>query len=155
MLEKLGRFLLLLVVGFLAVFVLGSAVPAQAAQAVLDDISKPWKGDFEHMLKRRRMRALVVYNKLFYFLDGAKQRGASYEALKNFETYINKKYKLKTRKMHVVFIPVTRDRLLPALEEGLGDIAVANLTGYSEVAELPDKMWGKTFSSHRALTTPI
>jgi membrane-bound lytic murein transglycosylase MltF len=138
MLEKLGRCLLVLVVGFLAVFALGSGTPAHAAQAVLDDISKPWKGDFEDMLKRRKMRALVVYNKLFYFLDGATQRGASYEALKNFEDYINKKYKLKTRKMHVVFIPVTRDRLLPALREGLGDIAVANLTITGERQQMVD-----------------
>jgi len=80
------------------------------------------------MLKRRKARALVVYNDLLYFLDGATQRGATYEALKLFEDFINKKYKLKTRKFHVIYIPVTRDQLIPALKKGLGDLAAANLT---------------------------
>ncbi len=108
---------------------LGSGAPAYSAQEVLDRISQEaWKGDFKAMLERRKIRALVVYNKLMYFLDGATQRGASYDGLKLFEAYINKKYKLKTRTLNVVFIPVPRDRLLPALQEGLGDIAAANLT---------------------------
>jgi membrane-bound lytic murein transglycosylase MltF len=114
--------------GCLATLLLGSGAPAYSAQEVLDHVSEPWKGDFKAMLERRKIRALVVYNKLMYFLDGATQRGASHDALKLFEQYINGKYKLKTRKLNVVFIPVPRDRLLPALQEGLGDIAVANLT---------------------------
>jgi membrane-bound lytic murein transglycosylase MltF len=36
--------------------------------------------------------------------------------------------KTKNLKFHVVFIPVTRDELIPSLLNGLGDIAVANLT---------------------------
>ncbi len=115
--------------GLLAILMLGSGAPAYSAQEMLDRISqKTWKGDFKAMLERRKIRALVVYNKLMYFLDGATQRGASYDGLKQFEAYINEKYKLNIRKLHVVFIPVPRDRLLPALQEGLGDIAAANLT---------------------------
>ncbi len=118
-----------MIAGVLAILMLGSGTPAYSAQDVLDNISQQaWKGDFKAMLERRKIRALVVYNKLMYFLDGATQRGASYDGLKLFEAYINKKYKLNTRKLNVVFIPVPRDRLLPALQEGLGDIAVANLT---------------------------
>ncbi len=40
--------------------------------------------------------------------------------------------------MHVLLIPVPRDRLLPGLAEGLGDIAVANLTITPERRELVD-----------------
>jgi membrane-bound lytic murein transglycosylase MltF len=122
------RFHRSLIAGFLAVLMLSSGAPAYSAQEVLDHLSEPWKGDFKAMLERRKIRALVVYNKLMYFLDGATQRGATYDGLKLFEKYINEKYKLKTRKLDVVFIPVPRDRLLPALREGLGDIAAANLT---------------------------
>ncbi len=123
------RFHRSIIAGFLAILMLGSGTPAYSAQEVLDSISqKVWKGDFKEMLERRKIRVLVVYNKLMYFLDGATQRGASYDGLKLFEAYVNEKYKLKTRKLHVVFIPVPRDRLLPALQEGLGDIAAANLT---------------------------
>ena len=85
-------------------------------------------GDFDEMAKRRSIRALVPYSKTFYFLDGPDQRGLEYELLKEFEKYINKQLKTKTLKIHVVVIPTARDRLLPALAEGLGDIAAGNLT---------------------------
>lgn len=32
-------------------------------------LAKPWTGDFDGMVKRRVIRALVVYSKPFYFLD--------------------------------------------------------------------------------------
>ena len=80
------------------------------------------------MVVRRTIRALVVYSKTFYFLDGAQQRGLSYELLKEFETFVNRQYKTGTLKIRVIIIPVARDELLPALVEGRGDLAVANLT---------------------------
>ena len=89
---------------------------------------KPWIGDFDGMAKRRIIRALVVYSKTFYFLDQGRQRGATYELLKQFEKLINKKLKTKTLKFRVLFIPVRRDQLIPWLIDGRGDIAAANLT---------------------------
>ena len=89
---------------------------------------KKMVGDFDEMVQHRRIRALVTYSKTFYFLDRGRQYGLSYEALKAFENFVNKKLKTKTLEFHVVFIPVSRDELLPSLLNGLGDIAVANLT---------------------------
>ena len=89
---------------------------------------KPWIGDFDGMAKRRVIRALVVYSKTFYFLDQGRQRGATYELLKQFEKLINQKLKTKTLKFRVLFIPVRRDQLIPWLVDGRGDIAAANLT---------------------------
>jgi len=89
---------------------------------------KPWIGDFDEMAKRRTIRALVVYSKTFYFLDQGRQRGATYELLKQFEKLINQKLKTKTLKLRILFIPVRRDQLIPWLIEGRGDIAAANLT---------------------------
>ena len=89
---------------------------------------KPWIGDFDGMAKRRMIRALVVYSKTFYFLDQGRQRGATYELLKQFEKLINKRLKTKTLKLRVLFIPVRRDQLIPWLMDGRGDIAAANLT---------------------------
>jgi len=89
---------------------------------------KKMVGDFDEMVQHRRIRALVTYSKTFYFLDRGRQYGLSYEALKAFEKFVNKKLKTKTLKFHVVFIPVSRDELLPSLLKGFGDIAVANLT---------------------------
>jgi membrane-bound lytic murein transglycosylase MltF len=70
----------------------------------------------------------VPYSKTFYFLDGADQRGLTYELLREFEKYINKKLRKKTLRIQLVVIPTKRDRLLPALVEGVGDIAAGNLT---------------------------
>ncbi|MCM3906019.1 MAG: lytic transglycosylase F [Pyrinomonadaceae bacterium] len=93
-----------------------------------DEQNKPWKGDFDGMAERRVIRALVVYSRTFYFVDGAEQHGSTYEGLKEFENVINKQLDTKALKIHVAFIPVTREQLLPALIEGRGDIAAANLT---------------------------
>jgi membrane-bound lytic murein transglycosylase MltF len=91
-------------------------------------LHKKMLGDFDEMVQHRRIRALVTYSKTFYFLDRGRQYGLSYESLKSFEKFVNKKLKTKTLKFHVVFIPVSRDELIPSLLNGLGDIAVANLT---------------------------
>jgi membrane-bound lytic murein transglycosylase MltF len=80
------------------------------------------------MAEKRQIRVLVVYSKTFYFLDRGRQRGISYDLLKEFEKFVNKKLKTKTLKVNLVFIPVRRDELIPGLVKGLGDMAVANLT---------------------------
>jgi membrane-bound lytic murein transglycosylase MltF len=85
-------------------------------------------GDFDKMVQHHTIRALVVYSKTFYFLDRGRQYGISYDALREFEKFVNKKLKTKTLKIQVVFIPVSRDELIPSLVNGLGDIATANLT---------------------------
>ncbi|HEV7476067.1 MAG TPA: lytic transglycosylase F [Pyrinomonadaceae bacterium] len=93
-----------------------------------EEQNKPWKGDFDGMAERRVVRALVVYSRMLYFLDGAEQHGVTYDTLKEFENVINKQLDTKALKIHVAFIPVTRDQLQPALLGGRGDIAAANLT---------------------------
>jgi membrane-bound lytic murein transglycosylase MltF len=105
-----------------------SAAETESTQenALLEN--KPWIGDYDGMAENRTIRVLVVYSKTFYFLDRGRQRGISYDLLKEFEKFVNKKLKTKTLKVHVVFVPVRRDQLIPGLVKGLGDMAVANLT---------------------------
>ena len=95
-------------------------------------------GDFDEMNKRHVIRALVVYNDMLYFFDQGQARGASYEGLKLFEKFINKKLKKGTVKIRVVFVPTTRDRLFTDLVEGRGDLAAANLTITPERLKLVD-----------------
>jgi membrane-bound lytic murein transglycosylase MltF len=57
------------------------------------ELGKKWSGDFDGMAERHLIRALVPPSKTFYFLDGADQRGLTYELLKEFETYLNKQLK--------------------------------------------------------------
>ncbi len=94
----------------------------------LERVQRKWTGDLDGMTERHMIRALVIYSKTFYFLDGATQRGATYDALHAFEEQLNRKLGNKVRRVQVVFIPMSRDELLPALREGRGDIVAANLT---------------------------
>jgi membrane-bound lytic murein transglycosylase MltF len=91
-------------------------------------INKKWNGDFDGMVERRKIRVLVAHNQLMFFFDKARIRGVSYEAFHAFENFINKQLKTGTRKVKMVYLPVPRDKLLPWLVEGRGDIAAANLT---------------------------
>jgi len=101
-------------------------------------LDEKWTGDFDGMVDRRMIRVLVTPNKTHYFLDKAQQRGATYEVVKQLEAHINKKLKRRNLKVHVVFIPVPRDRLIPELLEGKGDIAAAGLTITSERQKIVD-----------------
>jgi len=117
----------------------GLAVHGNEAQQVgVQEIKRTWTGDFDGMAERRTIRVLVVYNKMFYFLDGGTQRGIAYELLTKFEKFVNRKLKSGTLKTRVIFLPVSRDQLLPALLQGKGDIAVANLTITPERLQLVD-----------------
>jgi membrane-bound lytic murein transglycosylase MltF len=120
-----------LLLGALVALSAGAAQPAERAKAPSGSVplkAREWKGDLDGMVKRRVIRALVVNSKTFYFLDKGRQYGASYEALKAFEKELNKTIKAKDRKIQVFFIPVSRDKIIPALLAGHGDIAAANLT---------------------------
>ncbi|NQT56760.1 MAG: transporter substrate-binding domain-containing protein, partial [Desulfobacteraceae bacterium] len=133
------RFVWLTLICFI-IFIFMPSVPLAQIDEVKEmlKVTEVWTGDFDGMVKRRVIRALVVHNKMLYFLDGATQRGTSYDGLKEFEQFINKKLKTRTLKINVVFIPVTRDKLLPALAKGLGDIAAANLTITPERKKIVD-----------------
>ncbi|MFC5578468.1 transglycosylase SLT domain-containing protein [Lysobacter niabensis] len=91
---------------------------------------KPWKGDFDAMVERRMIRVLVPYSRTLYFNDKGNERGLTAELVRDFERYINRKLasELGKRPVTVYLIPTTRERLLPKLEAGLGDIAAGNLT---------------------------
>ncbi len=109
----------------------GNSGNAHAVKTIggVDRINPAWTGDYDGMAQRRTVRVLVTYSKTFYFLDGGNQRGLSYELIQAFEKYLNRKKGSKSPlKVNAIIIPVARDDLLPALLEGRGDIAVANLT---------------------------
>jgi membrane-bound lytic murein transglycosylase MltF len=121
--------------------VLGAAapVPAQTKAPAAPALQiRKFTGDLDGMIKRRVVRVLVAYNKTNYFIDKGTQRGATYEAMKKFEDELNLKHKTGTLRVNVVFVPVSREELLPALLEGRGDIAAAALTITPEREKLVD-----------------
>lgn len=109
-----------------------------------EEAMKPWTGDLDGMIKRRVIRVLTVYSKSFYFVDKGVQRGTTNDFFRLFEADLNKKLvkdktlKQKHLKVNVMFIPVARDELLPALAAGKGDIAASNLTITEERQKLVD-----------------
>ncbi len=106
------------------------APKAKPAPRQFDIQRNAWTGDFDGMLERRSIRVLVPYSRSLYFNDKGRERGLSADAVRGFEQWINKKYKkqLGKRPITVVIFPTTRDRLLPEVSQGRGDIAVGNLT---------------------------
>ncbi|HEY1907688.1 MAG TPA: lytic transglycosylase F [Myxococcaceae bacterium] len=117
-----------------------SSTSTEQLDALHQRLAQSFTGDWNEMRQRRTLRALVVYSRMLFFVDRGKQRGINYEFLKAFEDQINAGLKLKDRRLrfHVVFIPVSRDALIPALLEGRGDIAAANLTVTPQRAQLVD-----------------
>ena len=89
---------------------------------------QPWTGDLDGMADRRFVRMLVTFSRTNYFIDGARQYGLTYEAGRLLEAFLNERLKKKPALLHVVFIPVSRDRMFAELASGRGDIAAANLT---------------------------
>ena len=98
----------------------------------------PWTGDLDGMVERRLVRILVIPNRTDYYLDHGEPKGLTAEYAREFERRLNRRFQTGARPIRVVFVPVTRDELLPALAAGTGDIAAANLTITPERLDLVD-----------------
>jgi len=106
-----------------------SNISTKDPDIMVDNVQLHWKGDLDGMMKRRRVRVLVVASEIMYHMDKGKKSGFVYEYMKYFERLLNRKFphSKKHIKTRVIFIPVARDRLIPDLLEGRGDIAVADI----------------------------
>ena len=106
----------------------GPAAKTEARQ--LTTRAKPWTGDFDGMLERRVIRVLVPTAGRCTSTTRGPSAASPPTACASFERWINKKYakQLGKRPITVFIVPTTRDKLLPEVIRGLGDIAVGNLT---------------------------
>jgi membrane-bound lytic murein transglycosylase MltF len=122
----------LLVLGLLGLVI--ACRPAdEAGQDELARVADPlvgvWQGDLDGMIERRQIRALVPYSRTFYFIDErGTQLGLSHAFMEAFEDQLNRQLGTGHLRVRVVYVPVTRDRLVPWLLEGRGDVIAANLT---------------------------
>jgi len=91
-------------------------------------VLKPFTGDFDEMIKRRLVRVGVIYSRTFYFVDKGVQRGIAYEYGKLMEDRINEKFGKGNIKIHVFFVPMPREQLLPALVDGKVDLVAGHMT---------------------------
>ncbi len=108
------------------------------AQMGIRVFKEPWTGDLDTMREERLIRVLTVYGLGRYYLDGPEEKGFTYEWFKMFEEFVNRHQKVKHVKTHVVFLPVARDQLIPALLAGRGDIVAAGITITPERLEVID-----------------
>ncbi len=118
-----------------------SGAPVQVLDLDTSEFQKikdPWTGDFNELGERRYIRALVVVNETSYFVDRGEQRGYAYESLAEFEKLLRSKATTRHIATKIAIIPTTRDRLLPALAAGYGDLAIGNLTITPEREEIVD-----------------
>ena len=129
----------------LAACVAADGTAATSRPRQLSTENKPWKGDFDAMLERRSIRVFVPYSRSLYFNDKGAERGLAVELVRDFETYLNRKYakRLGKRPLTIYIIPATRDKLLPSLGAGLADIAAGNLTVTEERLKAVDFAGGK------------
>ena len=65
----------------------GGSSPETTRQ--LSVANKPWKGDFDAMLKRRIIRVSVPYSRSLYFIDKGRERGIAAELIRDFERWVN------------------------------------------------------------------
>ncbi len=100
-------------------------------------MTEAWSGDLDGMIKRRVIRVLTVYGLGRYFIDDAREQGFAVETMKAFEATLNTGRK-SYEQVHVIFIPVSRQQLLPGLLEGRGDIIAAGWTITPERQKLLD-----------------
>jgi len=108
--------------------------PQARGRALPTELGEAWQGDFDGMLERRAIRVLVPYSRTLYFNDKGRERGVTADFVRDFERYVNEKYRKQLGKRPVtVFIrPTTRDLLLKSVAQGSGDIAAGNLTATDE-----------------------
>ena len=116
-----------------------SELETELPPAVREVVLKPFVGDLDEMVKRRLVRIGVTFNRTFYFVDKGVQRGVAYDYGQLVEERLNKHVKTGTsNKVHVVFVPLPRDMLLPALVDGKVDLVAAQVTVRPELQKLVD-----------------
>ena len=109
------------------------SVPFQSA------VITQFTGDFDGMVKRRRLRVLTPYSKTMYFVDKGQPRGIIADVATKLEEFINTRQKTTVAtKIHVVVVPTSRDALADSLLQGRGDVVAAGITITPERRKIAD-----------------
>ena len=131
-----------------------SDVDSQLPAEVSGLVFKPFTGDFDAMVKRRVVRVGVMYDRTFYFVDKGINRGVAYEYGRLMEDKINEVLKTGNLKVHVFFVPMAREKLLPALVDGKVDLVAARLTITPERERLVEFTNATRSNVNEILVTP-
>lgn len=99
------------------------------ARSVAPPTTRQRTGDIDALLRYRVIRVGVPYSKTFFYTVKGVQYGIAYEAGKEFEKYLNKKYpqQNKNLKVHVLFTVTSRDKAVADLTGGTVDILMGGI----------------------------
>lgn len=106
--------------------------------------------DLSAMKKRKVVRALVTISKTDFFIYNGQPKGLQAEFLHLYEKALNKGVSRNELMTRIAYVPVSFNELIPALNEGKGDIAAALLTITPEREQQV-----KFISSHRWIVNEI
>ena len=116
-----------------------SELETQLPLSVREAVLKPFTGDLDELVKRRAVRVGVTFNRTFYFIDRGVQRGIAYEYGQLMEERLNQHFKTGTaNKISVIFFPLPREMLLPALVDGKVDLVAAQVPVTPELQKYVD-----------------
>lgn len=101
-------------------------------------LTTEWTGDLDGMAERRIIRTLVVAGGPQFFYYQGKPRGMVTELLGLLQKELNVGLNRRLDQVEIVPMPVSRDRLIPALLSGQADLVVADLTITDARLELVD-----------------
>lgn len=103
-----------------------------------DMLTVPWFGDLDGMAERRIIRTLVISGGPQFFYHDGKPRGLIAELLGLFQQELNVGLNRRLDQVEIMPMPVSRDRLIPALISGQADLVAADLTITDARSELVD-----------------
>jgi membrane-bound lytic murein transglycosylase MltF len=101
-------------------------------------LSETYTDDLTGLLEKKYVRVLTTMNRTNFFLAGGSAHGFEYALLREYEKYLSQGIERLELRVTLEFIPVSRDRLLPDLVNGYGDIAAAGLVVTQERRQIVD-----------------
>jgi membrane-bound lytic murein transglycosylase MltF len=98
-------------------------------------VTQPLTDDWPEIERRGVLRVLVPRDRTNFFFAQNRLRGMEYELVHEFERSLKGEPGGTRPQIDVAYVPVEFNRLLPALLEGLGDVAAGGLTITAERAQ--------------------
>lgn len=125
-----------------AEFADAAADPLDFMEEMLPDefgiLTDTWLGDLDGMADRHVIRTLVVAGGPQFFYYEGRPRGMVAELLVALQAQLNEELGRELTAVEIVPMPVSRDRLIPALIKGHADLIAADLTVTEQRSELID-----------------
>ncbi|WP_291299349.1 transglycosylase SLT domain-containing protein [Elioraea sp.] len=109
-------------------------LPPPTGEELLAIVNEHWTGDLDGIRERRLLRVITTYNRTNFFIDHGQGRGLEFESMARFAAWFNDRHTKDDDRggpavaIRVVFVPVPREELIPALLDGRGDVIAAGLT---------------------------